>query len=222
MKIVHKIFLAFALLAPLFCWADTLSGRVVGVTDGDTVTLLTEQKEQVKIRLNQIDAPEKSQAFGMKSKQSLSDLCFGKPATVESHGKDKYGRTIGALSCDGVDANEAQIKAGMAWVYRQYSHDAHLIALEDEAKAKSIGLWGDASPTPPWDFRHGGKPKVINVAQASPEPAAKSKSGFACAGKTKCGEMNSCEEARFYLTQCGVSRLDRDRDGIPCESICGN
>lgn len=220
---MHNYFIAFiALLAPLFCWADTLSGRVVGVTDGDTVTLLTEQKEQVKIRLNQIDAPEKSQAFGMKSKQSLSDLCFGKPATVESYAKDKYGRIIGELTCDEVNANEAQIELGLAWVYREYSSDEYLIELEAEAKAKSIGLWSDASPIPPWEFRHGGKPKANNVVQASPEPAAKSKPGFACAGKTKCGEMNSCEEARFYLTQCGVSRLDRDRDGIPCESICGN
>lgn len=219
---MRTLIVALALLAPLFCWADTLSGRVVGVADGDTVTLLTEQKEQVKIRLNQIDAPEKSQAFGMKSKQSLSDLCFGKPATVESHGKDKYGRTIGDLTCDGFNAGEEQIKAGMAWVYRQYSNDAHLISLEDEAKLRSLGIWSDPSPTPPWDYRRGVKPKTIKEAQPADEPSVKSKSGFACAGKTKCGEMDSCEEARFYLTQCGVSRLDRDRDGIPCESICGN
>lgn len=211
-----------ALLAPLICWADTLSGRVVGVADGDTVTLLTEKKQQVKIRLNQIDAPEKKQAFGMKSKQSLSDLCFDKSATVESSGKDKYGRTIGALTCDGVDANAAQIEAGMAWVYRQYSHDANLIALEDEARANSTGLWSDAEPVPPWDFRHGVKPKASSEDQDAEEPAVKSGTKFTCAGKRRCGDMDSCEEAEFYLRKCGVSSLDRDHDGIPCESICGN
>lgn len=196
-----------------------LSGRVVGVADGDTVTLLTEKKEQVKIRLNAIDAPEKKQAFGMRSKQALSDLCFDKPATVESSGKDKYGRTIGVLTCDGVDANAAQIKAGMAWVYRQYNHDEHLIALEDEAKANSNGLWSDADPVPPWDFRHGVKPGKIKVAQAA---ADASDGGFTCGSKRLCKEMDSCEEARFYLTKCGASRLDRDHDGIPCETLCGN
>jgi len=211
-----------ALLAPLICWADTLSGRVVGVTDGDTVMLLTEQKEQVKIRLNAIDAPEKSQAFGTASKQELSELCFGKPATVEIQGKDRYGRTIGDLTCDGLNASEEQIAAGMAWVYRQYSKDAHLIELEGKAKANSRGLWSDASPTPPWEFRRGVKPKVSSEAEGDAAPSVKSGSGFTCAGKTKCGEMDSCEEARFYLTKCGVSRLDRDRDGIPCESICGS
>ena len=219
---MHTYIAILALLAPLMCWGDSLSGRVVGVTDGDTVTLLTVKNEQVKVRLSGIDAPEKAQAFGAASKKALSDICFGKPATVESHGKDKYGRTIGDLMCDGLNANKQQVMDGMAWVYRQYSNDEHLIALEGEAKANSRGLWSDASPVPPWDFRHGGKPKAVNVAQASDEPAAKSKSGFACAGKTKCGEMDSCEEARFYLKKCGVSRLDRDRDGIPCETLCGN
>ncbi len=219
---MRTLIAVLALLAPLICWADTLSGRVVGVADGDTVTLLTEQKEQVKIRLNQIDAPEKAQAFGIASKKSLSDLCFGKPATVESYAKDKYGRIIGELTCDEVNANEAQIELGMAWVYREYSSDEYLIELEAEAKAKAIGLWSDASPIPPWEFRRGGKPKMSNGVQEADKPAVKSKSGFTCAGKTKCGEMDSCEEARFYLTKCGVSRLDRDRDGIPCESICGS
>lgn len=219
---MRTLIAALALLAPLFCWADTISGRVVGVTDGDTVTLLTEQKEQVKIRLNQIDAPEKSQAFGAASKQELSELCFGKQATVNTQGKDRYGRTIGDLTCDGLNANEEMIAAGMAWVYMQYSKDAHLIELEGKAKANSRGLWSDPSPVPPWEFRHGEKSKANNVEQAANEPVAKSKSGFACAGKTKCGEMNSCEEAKFYLKKCGVSRLDRDRDGIPCESICGS
>lgn len=212
-----KFIVFIVAFSPLICFGESISGRVVGVADGDTVTLLTEKKQQVKIRLASIDAPEKSQAFGTASKKSLSDLCFDKPATVESHGKDKYGRTIGALTCDGVDADAAQIKAGMAWVYRQYSHDAHLIELEDEAKANSTGLWSDAEPVPPWKFRHGVKPGKQKVAQADNDSG-----GFKCAGKHLCKEMDSCEEARFYLNKCGVSRLDGDHDGTPCESLCGN
>lgn len=221
MKSVLRLFAVFSLIAPLTCWGDSFTGRVVGVSDGDTVTLLTEEKEQVKIRLNAIDAPEKAQAFGMASKKSLSDICFGKPAMVESHGKDKYSRTIGALACDGVDANEAQIKAGMAWVYRQYSKVAHLIELEDEAKASAVGLWSDPAPIPPWEYRRGGKTQASSEGKAAVD-SDKSASGFSCGGKSKCGQMDSCEEARFYLKKCGLSKLDRDHDGIPCESLCGN
>lgn len=151
---IARLLLLAGLVASSLCFGNTLTGQIVSVADGDTVTLLTDQHQQVKIRLNAIDAPEKAQAFGMVSKKSLSDLCFDKSAVVESEGKDRYGRTIGMLTCDGVNANEAQIKAGMAWVYRKYSHDARLIAIESEAKASGIGLWADTSPIPPWEFRH--------------------------------------------------------------------
>jgi len=201
--------------------AEQLAGKIVGVTDGDTVVLLTEQKEQVKVRLGAIDAPEKSQAFGTASKQELSDLCFGKPAAVEVQGKDRYGRTIGDLTCDGLNAGEEQIAAGMAWVYRQYSKDEHLIELEGKAKANSRGLWSDASPVPPWEFRRGAKSSASSEGNSAHADKSSS-SGFSCGGKSTCGQMNSCEEAQFYLKKCGRSRLDRDHDGIPCESICGN
>lgn len=219
---MRALTVVIALLAPLICWGDSLSGRVVGVADGDTVTLLTDKNEQVKVRLASIDAPEKAQAFGMASKKSLSDLCFDKPAVVETRGKDKYGRTIGHLSCDGINADAEQIMNGMAWVYRKYSNDAELIKLEDDAKANSAGLWSDASPVPPWEFRRGAKPskhKSVNVAEDSSDQSG---GGFACGSKRLCKEMESCEEARLYLTKCGVSRLDRDHDGTPCESLCGN
>lgn len=202
--------------------AEQIVGKVVGVTDGDTVTLLTGQKEQVKVRLAAIDAPEKSQSFGAASKKTLSDLCFGYPAVVDVHGKDKYGRTIGDLTCDGFNASEEQIQAGMAWVYRQYSNDEHLISLEDEAKSKSLGIWSEAAPIPPWEFRRGAKSPASGEGKGADDSADKGGAGFSCGGKSKCGQMDSCEEARFYLKKCGLSRLDRDHDGIPCESICGN
>lgn len=117
--------------------ASTLEGRVVGVADGDTVTVLDSRNTQFKIRLMGIDAPEKKQAFGNKSKQSLSDLVFNKEVTVEYSKKDKYGRTVGKILVDGVDANLEQVKAGMAWHYKQYQSeqavaDRRLYALAEE------------------------------------------------------------------------------------------
>lgn len=192
-------------------------GTVVGVSDGDTLTVLTNDKKQIKIRLTEIDAPEKAQAFGQQSKQSLSDMCFGKDAVINDKGQDRYKRVLGRVTCAGVDANAEQVKLGLAWAYTQYLTDQSIAQLEAAAKASRIGLWADENPTPPWEFRHSGK-----VSKAS-KPSVKSdltSSGFKCGGKSRCGDMDSCAEARFYLTQCGMGRLDRDNDGIPCESIC--
>lgn len=193
--------------------ADLLAGQVVSITDGDTLTVLTENKQKIIIRLNAIDAPEKGQAFSNASKKSLSSICYKKPATVETFGLDKYGRTIGDVACDQVNANSHQVSNGMAWVYRKYSNDPTLIALEAQAKNMGLGLWDDPNPVPPWDFRHKVTPPTV--------PAVKTtNSGFTCAGKRFCKQMISCDEARYYLEVCGIYRLDRDNDGIPCESIC--
>lgn len=205
------------LLASFPIAAAEWSGTVVGISDGDTLTVLSADKRQVKIRLAEIDAPESKQAFGTQSKKSLSDLCFKKSIVVDDHGTDKYKRTLGRLKCDGVDANAEQVKRGMAWAYRQYLTDQSIAELEDQAKAAGAGLWADSEPTPPWEFRHGGKStKAVKAAVESTQ----SSSGFECAGKSKCGEMSNCAEAKFYLNECGVGRLDRDHDGVPCESIC--
>ena len=139
--------------------ADTLLGRVVGVTDGDTVTVLDATNTQYKIRLMGIDAPEKKMPFGQKSKEYLSDLVFNKQVEVEYSKRDKYGRTVGKILVEGVDANLEQVKAGLAWHYKQYqreqSPDDQLAyaQAEEQARAEMRGLWYDADPTPPWDWR---------------------------------------------------------------------
>lgn len=209
--------LIITLLVSLPVAAAEWSGTVVGISDGDTLTVLSAEKRQIKIRLVEIDAPESKQAFGTQSKQSLSDICFKKAVIVDDRGTDKYKRTLGRLRCDGVDANAEQVKRGMVWAYRQYLTDQTIADLEEEAKIAGTGLWADENPTPPWEFRHGGK--STKATKASVETAA-SNSGFECAGKSKCGEMSNCAEANFYLNECGLSRLDRDHDGVPCESIC--
>lgn len=154
------LLLIATLLAAISAPAETLSGRVVGVTDGDTVTVLDASNGQWKVRLMGIDAPEKNQAFGQRSKQHLSDLVFDKQVTIEYSKKDKYGRTIGKILVDGDDANLEQIKAGMAWHYKQYqkeqtpSDQSRYSNAEDQAREGKVGLWADSDPTPPWDFRH--------------------------------------------------------------------
>ena len=137
----------------LFLLSALFLATVIGISDGDTLTVLNESKQQVKIRLAEIDAPEKGQPFGTQSKQSLSDLCFGKQAKVTPRVKDRYGRTVAHISCDGVDANSEQVSRGMAWVYRKYAKDHNLYIHEQEAKRFKRGLWADKSPTPPWQWR---------------------------------------------------------------------
>lgn len=131
---------------------------VVGVTDGDTLTARCDG-DQIKVRLAEIDAPEKRQPFGMKSKQSLSELCFQRKAEVRQVDRDRYGRVVARVKCDGVDANAEQVRRGMAWVYDKYAKDAGLYKLQDGARASRVGLWEDAQPIPPWDWRRATKLK---------------------------------------------------------------
>lgn len=132
---------------------ERIEGRVVGVSDGDTITLLTAEKQQVKVRLAEIDAPEKAQAFGNKSKQSLSDLCFGMQAVLNVQATDRFGRTIARVSCSGVDANAEQVRRGFAWVYDKYVKDQQIYGVQEEARTSSRGLWSYSAPIPPWEFR---------------------------------------------------------------------
>jgi endonuclease YncB( thermonuclease family) len=133
--------------------AEPFIGTVIGVADGDTLTVLTNEKQEVKIRLAEIDAPERHQPYGARAKQSLSDLCFGKQAEVLPRIKDQYRRTVAHIKCAGVDANTEQVKRGMAWVYRRYARDHNLYVMQHKAKAGKRGLWADSSPVPPWEFR---------------------------------------------------------------------
>jgi endonuclease YncB( thermonuclease family) len=143
--------------------SQVVSGRVVGVADGDTVTVLDGENTQHKIRLMGIDAPEKAMPFGQRSKQSLSGLIFGKEVQVEVRAKDRYKREVGRILLDGRDINLAQVQSGMAWVYRQYLKELTqdeakaYVRAEEEAKGANRGLWSDAEPTPPWEWRRKSK-----------------------------------------------------------------
>lgn len=198
--------------------ADTIKGRVVGITDGDTVVVLTKEKRQVKIRLNCIDAPEKSQDFGQRAKQSLSDMIFGKDVEVVVHDTDKYGRTVGTIYLNGVDINLEQVKRGMAWVYTHYCKDSAYYKAWDIAKKNKFGLWSQSNPIEPSKFRREKKSKAgSNDIDTSPKNTAEN---FKCGTKVRCSQMTSCKEAQFYFKVCGVKELDTNGDGMPCNSLC--
>ncbi|MBR7747427.1 thermonuclease family protein [Undibacterium sp. BYS107W] len=143
--------LIFSILLTL-CIPTAYAHKVVGISDGDTMTLLVEGKP-LKIRLANIDAPERKQAFGQKSKESLSDICWGTDATYEAQTVDRYGRTVAVVFCNDVEANTEQVRRGMAWVYPKYNKDSMLPAIEADARDKKIGLWSDREPVAPWEFR---------------------------------------------------------------------
>jgi len=150
-----KSILVMALLTSAGAMASPDTGVVVGVSDGDTVTVLTASKERIKVRLAEIDAPESHQAFGARAKQSLAEICFDKPVAFSRGNKDRYGRTISRIKCDGIDAQAHQVKNGMAWVYDRYVVDQGLYGLQREAKRAKRGLWSDPAPVAPWEFRRG-------------------------------------------------------------------
>ncbi len=144
---------------PLTIHAETITGRVVAVADGDTLTVLDGSNTQHKVRLAGIDAPEKKQPFGDKSKQALSDCALGKAAAIDSNKRDRYKRLVSKVVVAGTDCNLRQVQLGMAWHYKKYEReqeveDRSLYAqAEYLAQRDKLGLWSDVSPVAPWDFR---------------------------------------------------------------------
>lgn len=157
MKIIVALLLA---LISEYAWAENIAGRVVGVADGDTITVLDSTNQQHKIRLAGIDAPEKNQPWGQASKQSMSDQVFDRQVIVETGKRDRYGREVGKVLVDGRDANLEQIKRGLAWHYKKYEREQPAAdrpvyaTAEIEARSARRGLWADSSPMPPWEWRH--------------------------------------------------------------------
>ena len=152
-KSIVKLITLF-LIFQIIVFADILTGKVVSVTDGDTIKILTKSKRLYKIRLNCIDAPERSQAFGKKSKANLSKLVAGRVVDIEYKKTDRYGRILGTVFINNQDMNLIQIKDGYAWVYRRYCKRADYYKAEEYARNRKLGLWYDKYPLPPWDFRY--------------------------------------------------------------------
>jgi endonuclease YncB( thermonuclease family) len=151
--LIRVLVLLLALTSPVL--ADELRGQVVGITDGDTLTLLTPERREVKIRLAEIDTPESRQPYGTRARQALSDLAFQRDVRVEVQDTDRYGRTVGRIYAGRVDVNAEMVRRGAAWVYRRYSRDPSLLVLEEEARQARRGVWAlpESQRMPPWEWR---------------------------------------------------------------------
>ena len=133
--------------------AEPITGKVVTVHDGDTLTVLDAANVQHKVRLQGIDAPERGQPFGNVARDRLAALTMGKAVTVHDDGRDKWGRTLGRIEVEGQDVNRQMVVEGLAWHYVRYSKSKELAAAEIAARAWKRGLWADAKPVPPWEWR---------------------------------------------------------------------
>ncbi|SFM43583.1 thermonuclease family protein [Nitrosomonas communis] len=154
-KTLLFVILLYLVLLPLPATAQEYIGRVVGISDGDTLTLLDNQKQQIKVRLAEIDTPESAQPYGSRAKQALSGLAYGKTVIVKVQDTDRYGRKVGRVYTDGLDVNAEMVRIGAAWVYRKYASDQNLYALEKQARKNKVGLWSlpEAQQVPPWEWR---------------------------------------------------------------------
>ena len=156
---VRVIALCLLLFLSIPTFADSLTGKIVKITDGDTRYVLDANYKEHKIRLAGIDAPERKQAYGLASRKHLASIVAGKQVTVEYQKRDRYGRIVGKVLLDGIDACLEQVKAGFAWHYKKYQHeqtleDQRLYAdAENKARNERLGLWRENNPNPPWEYR---------------------------------------------------------------------
>lgn len=135
--------------------ADSITGKVVRIADGDTITILTSAKEQVKIRFAGIDCPERAQPWGRNATEALKAVLTGEPVIVEVTDVDRYGRTVGRVYIRGMNINRHLVESGNCWVHPQYAKDSQLFTLQDEAQAAQRGLWRlpENERIAPWEWR---------------------------------------------------------------------
>lgn len=195
--------------------AEEFVTKVIAVLDGDTV-LIHHGGHMLKVRLVDIDAPEKDQPFGTSSQRSLANMVLAKQVRFVSQAIDNYGRMVARLSVDGLAVNAEQIRTGMAWEYSHYHSNRELVALEAEARAVPRGLWAQSAPIPPWEWRKQHAQVQVDESQRHTVIDA------SCGDKRHCSQMTSCDEARHYLQACGLKYLDGDGDGNPCEYLCNS
>lgn len=186
------------------------SGKVIGVTDGDTIKVLV-NKETITVRLEGIDAPESGQSFGKKSKEALSEAVAGKTVTVKKTGTDKYKRSLGIVMLEDVDVNAKLVEEGWAWHFKKYNDEERLAKLEESARKAKRGLWADESPLAPWEYR---------ARQKTPESKPQESKGDQMSYwlNTSSGVRHNQRCEHFQKTTKG--RLCGPNDGKPC-GICG-
>ncbi len=184
-------------------------GKVTSIVDGDTIELQAASGRKYRVRLIEIDTPEDDQPWGSEGKKALSNKILQKRVEIYDQGTDRYGRKIGRVYFEDRDISRELIAEGHAWVNREYKPDSSLVDAEESARSNRLGLWSLDNPIPPWTWKRG--------AITDNNPGSLNSE---CGVKFHCQEMTSCREAMFYLRECGLSELDDDSDGIPCESVC--
>ena len=148
---MFRFILLIALL--LFSEEESFKAKVIGVTDGDTIIVLSEENKQIKIRLEGIDCPESNQDFGSLAKQATVNLCFQKFVTVDKTGEDLYGRTLAYVYVEDLCINKELIRIGMAWHFKKYNKNSELSEIELKAKNDKVGIWSCPNPIAPWKYR---------------------------------------------------------------------
>jgi micrococcal nuclease len=237
-----RYLLALCCCIALSAQAETFTAKVIVVIDGDTVMVLREgggeaagypsaspsrgmrDGQKIKIRLANIDAPEKAQPFGKQSRDSLLQMVGRKTVQIDSRAVDQYGRIVGLISVDGLNVNEEQVKRGMAWEYSHNHSDNTYVEFQRSARQEQRGLWAQANPQAPWQWRklHPSNKSGLQTSLhgASTLPAPVMLYDMECGKKRRCSQMATCDEARFYFVRCGVKSLDGNHDGQPCENLC--
>lgn len=195
--------------------ARQITCKVVGIADGDTLTCL-HNRNQLKVRLQHIDAPESGQAFGQKSKQALANMVFKKQVTLQISGYDRYQRVLAVVWDGNRNINLALVEQGMAWAYRQTQPQYQ--QAEQTARQKRIGLWIDKNPINPSDWRNSKRSNSAENLQKIPQnqPLA---SGVNCSVKRSCAYFKDYNTALAHFRQCGWKEMDGNNDGIPCNKL---
>jgi len=202
--------------------AQTFTGEVVGVKDGDTVEIMRGGRA-VTVRLHGIDTPESGQPFGTRAKQYTATQVFGEQATVRVVDTDRYGRLVGVVTNGGAELNASLVRVGLAWWYERYApDDGRLRRLQVQARSSDRGLWSRPSPVPPWDWRDGERSSRSSGRPASSDRAASGLPYDPDGRDRDCSDFDSQVVAQrfFRAAQPGdPHRLDGDNDGRACESL---
>ncbi len=234
---MRRIYLSFLIICLLFLFSvglfavEHISGKVVGITDGDTIDVLHDGNE-VTVRLHGIDTPEKDQPFGTQAKRFTASMVMGCNVSVEIVDVDRYGRLVGVVrkTRDGRELNKALVAAGYAWWYRKYApNDTELKSLESKARRIEEGLWSQPDPVPPWQWRRGVRARSSDRSpkadsEHSPD-AGVAELRFDPFGPDRdCSDFRTHAEAQAFFEAAGgperdPHRLDSDGDGIACESL---
>jgi len=183
-------------------------GRATKVVDGDTLSVKTAEGKGIRVRVAEIDTPEKGEAFSNRARQALNEMVWNQDLAIRLYDIDSYGRMVAHVFVDETDAGRELVRNGFAAVFCRYATDESLKVLEQKARDAKLGIWSQSQ------IPRGACDNLEDISPAIPDR---------CGDKQYCAQMESCAEALFYHRECGVTTMDGDQDGVPCETrLCRN